>query len=253
MPSILNQRDARAVMQLPFCYVCGISFIHGACKNRDHIPPESAFRSEDRSNFPLLLPTHIECNHIFNLEDELLGQLIALSHSPQPQEKISGLKIEGWLDQDGNPYAFLRNVDLHQIIKRWISAFHAALYQEPLPPTTRFSIQTPLPPAIFVSNSIQTEPDLEQFLIFERKLGVNHDLGLTDRIVANNNQLQYTCSWQRADHGQWLTFFKVDLYAWSNLGDAKNFFVRNCVGAYGIPGDIPALATRGTAVYVGNT
>jgi len=246
MPSILDQRAARAVMKLPFCYVCGREFASGESTNRDHIPPQSAFPPEDRKNFPLLLPTHTGCNHIFNLEDELLCQLVALAHSREEQDTPKRLEIDAGFDREGRTYTLLTNVNLHEIIRRWVRAFHASLYQETISAVARFSIQTPLPSGSIVGNAVQVDPPRPQFKLFAERIALNSQLGLTDQIVTNNGRMRYLCTWQRANNGQWFAMFRIDLYAWNSFGDRTNFDPRECVGSYIIPNHYPVLATLGT-------
>lgn len=250
MPSILDQRDARAVMKLPFCYICGREFALGEDRNRDHIPPQAAFLPEDRDNFPLLLPTHSGCNHIFNLEDELLCQLVELAHSQEEQESPARLKVDAGFDLEGRTFALLTNVNLHEIIRRWVRAFHASLYQEPISAAARFSVQTPLPSGSIVGKAVQVDPQRPQFKLFSERIALNTELGLTDQIVTNNGRMRYVCTWQRADNGQWFAMFRIDLYTWNSLGDSTNFVPRECVGSYIIPNHFPALATPGTDLYL---
>jgi hypothetical protein len=247
MPQIVSQRDARAVKKLPFCYLCGNAFQGRDDVTDDHIPPQAAFLQEDREDFPLVLPAHKGCNHVFNLEDEVFGQLIGLGHETEQQQ--DRLTIYGGSDKAGHTFALLENFDLRGAIQRWVMAFHAALYQEPLPPLTRFSTQTPIPAGTVVDGVVIPDTDMPQFLDYAEQIEINAQLGLVDCIRANNGSLTYQCCWQRSDGGPWLAFYKLDVYAWSQLGDIKNFRLRPCVGAYATPNHIPALATRGTELW----
>ncbi len=247
MPQIVSQRDARAVKKLPFCYVCGNAFENLEAVTDDHVPPQTAFLPEDRENFPLILPTHKGCNHTFSTEDEVFGQLIGLGHEIEKGQ--DRLKIYDGSDTVGNTFALLGDLDLHGAIQRWVMAFHAALYQEPLPPLTKFSTQTPFPSGTSVNGMVIPDPDKPQFRDYAEQVEINAQLGLVDRISANNGNLHYQCCWQQSDDGPWLAFYKLDIYAWSKLGDSKNFGSRPCVGAYATPGHLPALATRGTELW----
>lgn len=247
MPKIQTQRDARAVQKLPFCYVCATSFAPGTAKNVDHIPPEAAFLAEDRENFPLTLPTHSDCNHVFNLEDETLGQLIGLRHTRGAG--ANRLEIRRAIDATGDSYTFLKNINLRAMIRRWVTAFHAALYQEPLSPNVLFTIQTPMPSANLVDTYAVHEAQRQQFVMIAEHIAMNDRLGLIDAIISNNSKMKYTCYWQKTDNGQWLAFFRLDLYDWSQLGDIRHFQERPCVGSYGAPSYLPALATQGTELW----
>ena len=247
MPKILNQRDARAIKKLPFCYVCGNAFAGRENATDDHVPPQAAFLPDDRENFPLTLPTHRGCNHTFHLEDELLGQLVSLANGKDAS--INRLKLSSGSDGAGRLFSLLENVDLHGAIRRWVAAFHAALYQEPLPPLTRFSTQSPLPSGRVVGGVVIPDTPVPQFVDYARQVDANEALGSVDCIRSNNGKLNYRCCWQRSDGGPWIALYRLDLYEWSSLGDIDNFSPRPCVGAYAPPGGIPPLATRGTELW----
>ena len=247
MPQIVSQRDARVVKKLPFCYVCGNTFVGSEEVTDDHVPPRAAFLPEDRENFPLVLRAHKGCNHAFHLEDEVFGQLLGIGHTVD--QTHSRLRVSGGSVRAGNAFAVLENLDLHGVIRRWIAAFHAALYQEPIPPLTRFSTQTPLPSGRFLSGELIPDPDMPQFLDYTKQIEVNERLGLIDCIRANNGKLNYRCCWQRSDMGPWFALYRLDLYDWSKPGDTENFRLRPCIGAYASPGHIPSLATRGTELW----
>jgi hypothetical protein len=145
MRSITSPRDARRVRDLPFCYSCGQHFAAHDVINHDHIPPQSIFAKEDR-NFPLKLAAHEKCHAPQNLDDEVMGQLVSLIHGKTSSPLGDQLKIELYQRTDTLAYmaAFSRR-NLEFLMRRWLKAFHAALYGEPLLEGAKFAIQTPFP------------------------------------------------------------------------------------------------------------
>ncbi len=185
MVSLTTQKEAREVRNLPFCYLCGNAFEDGVSINHDHVPPESIFDRADR-NFPLKLVIHEEqCHRPMNLDDEVLGQLVALIHGKQPSEKNDKLKIDIYqrLDSGSIMAAFIqRNLEL--LLRRWLSGFHAALYREPLDSNTRFAIQTPFPSGTIKDCKFVEDPIRDQHYKFVECIKRNRAANNLDHIVA---------------------------------------------------------------------
>ena len=247
MPSLTTQRQARAVKKLPFCYVCTREFSQGEEKTDDHVPPRACFAEADR-DFPLQLPTHEPCNTNRNLTDETIAQLVSLIHTGQRGPGVDRLKISILPSNAPDaPLGVLTNVNVHAEIKRWIRAFHAALYQQPLSHLARFAIQAPFPTAELKTSGPVFGPPRPQDFKFVETIKVNRVSKTLDRIVCCNGKLTYECVWDQANNGQWICVFALDLYDWKNLGDGRNFEQRGCVGSYFTPSQpAPVLATRGT-------
>jgi len=75
----------------------------------------------------LKLRAHKACNHGHHLNDEKIGQMIALRRreAPRPENrKLHALRT--------NAGAAIINLDVDATVWRWITGFHAALYREPL-------------------------------------------------------------------------------------------------------------------------
>ena len=249
MAQLVTQRDMRALKKLPFCYACGKRFTTLNPATDDHIPPKACFAENDR-DFPLQLPTHEKCNSGRSLTDETIGQVIGLKHGEITDPKNQKIRFSFFGDSSNNPsFAAVTNVDVIGEIRRWVGAFHAALYQEPLPAGTQFAIETPFPRARITPNGPAIEPIKAQHLKFVEIIKLNRSVGNLDFIRSNNNKLKYQCIWDQADNGAWLCIFALDLYAWKELGDVNNFQGRGCAGSYVLPnGEIPPLATKGTKI-----
>lgn len=247
MVQLVTQRHMRALKKLPFCYACGMQFTTSDPPTDDHIPPRACFAEGDRG-FPLQLPAHQRCNSGRNLTDETIGQVLALKHGELPEPKDYKLKFSFFGDNPTDPaFGAITNVDIRGEVRRWICAFHAALYQEPLHPGTRFAIETPFPAARLTSKGPEIEPLKPQHLKFVETIKLNRNAANLDLILSNSEKLRYECVWDQADNGLWLCIFALDLYAWKDLGDVNNFQGRGCAGFYIMPtGKAPVLATTGT-------
>lgn len=243
MPALIYPRDFQQVRFLPFCYLCGSAFTsldEGNCDG-DHVPAKTIFAKSDR--FPLVLKTHRGCNGPFSLHDERMGQLIGLKRGYLPSDPDRRhLRIV--TTSDGKLGAVV-NVNVHGAIWRWIRAFHAALYREPLPISSRAAFEVPFPSAKLKAGPLAVEPIKPQHRMFVEVIKLNRLKKNLDRIVNNNGKMKYECVWVQTDNsGPWICIFALDIYAWKDLGSPQ-FGQRGCAGFYQLPdGNAPALSTR---------
>jgi hypothetical protein len=221
LPTITSHKQFQEVGKLTFCYVCTSPFVIGVAADRDHIPPQACFAKADR-NVPLVLRTHVKCNHDHNANDELVGQLISLKHGHSPAARARRLNFEVVPSpHNGDFLAGFDNLDFGNVIRRWVRGFHAALYREPLSASCRFDVS----------------------LRFVEAIKINRVARNLDQIVSNNGKLQYDCVWaQSDDSGPWLCIFALNIYDWKDLGDSKHFPARGCVGSYVLPSGKPPLS-----------
>jgi hypothetical protein len=241
MVSLLNQTDFRAVQNLPFCYLCGKDFADHDFTDKDHVPPESALAKRDRE--PLLLKTHVACNHRHSATDEKIGQLIALIHGKvpsNPQNRRLQVAHSGRIGM-----GVVTNLNVDEAIWRWISGFHAALYGEPL---SKFegSLVHPFPRADLANGRYVIVPLREQHLLFVETIKRNRIKNSLDRIRANKGKLTYECVWGQSDNkGPWLCIFALNIYNWKDLGKMPFNPARGCAGCYVMQsGSVPATATQ---------
>jgi len=249
MREVTTQTDARKVRKLSFCYLCGVEFNSCDVVNRDHVPPSTIFREEDR-DFPLKLPTHQErCHSPLNHEDEVIGQLINLLHGIQPDPSNDKLRIQRLKDREtGKDMAAYSGKNLELLVFRWIKAFHAALYKQPLIGNKGW-VKTPFP-SVKMSAGVLVEEELgqnyEQIVDAIRRNRATNSL---DRIRSNNGHLRYECVWAAQTDGQWYCMFALDIYDWIELGDINNFNPQGCVGLYKLDtGLMPMNASKTTSL-----
>jgi hypothetical protein len=249
--AIVNHRNLQDLQKLAFCYSCGKPFAEGDVITRDHVPPTACFAVGDRLR-PLILPAHDECNASYKVGDERIGQVISLRHGRITARKNRRLTFRHFQTPDRQQHIAVDNVNILGAIERWIRAFHAALYREPLSPETRFGIETPFAVAVpNASGGVGVDSGrIQQHRLFVETIKHNRALGVIDQIVANNGKLRYECVWQQASNNRnWLCIFGFDIYNWADLGRTALAPQKGCVGFYQyLLSDAPAIATRATIV-----
>jgi hypothetical protein len=245
MVSVSTVEDCRAVQRLPFCYLCGTAFLPGDKPTRDHLPPQTVFAAQDRKIGPVLwLPAHPLCNETQGTNDQKIGQLIGLRRYEVPASRRDRqLKVEVFPRQ---VLAAITNVDIDQVVWRWVRGFHAALYRAHLPVTVIRALTTPFPRAQRESSGPRIEPMKEpQHRIIVKTIKTNKVKKNLDIIHTHNEKLRYECVWCQSDQGEWMCFFGLDIYDWQDLGDAGIQPRRGCAGFYRLPGGIcPNSATK---------
>ena len=196
--------------------------------------------------------THLTCNFRQKDTDEKIGQVIALKRRRIPARKDRRLAIKFFASPTGGaPMAAVFNLDITGAIRRWISAFHAALYREPIPLRTRITIQSPFQKARLVGDFPEFEALPAQHAIFVQTIKTNRVIERLDGIRTNNGKMIYECVWNQTDDGAWICVFALDIYKWKDLGDIHSLSPRGCAGAYILPSaDFPPNATRGTTIHV---
>jgi hypothetical protein len=246
---ILNtQSKLRTVSNLDFCYLCGRTFNQGDITNRDHIPPASLFEKSDR-NVPLILRAHRHCNASQGPIDERMVQLLGLKlgRVPRPENQRLNIKL-GLIGKDGPQLGTVEDLDIRSAVRRWVRAFHAALYKSPLPLDAEFAIQTPFPSGKLESGKIIVDELRQQHFLFVSVIKRNRAARNIDAIYCNNDRLRYECVWDLSDDGKyWICIFALDLYSWIDLGDIHNFAPRGCAGMYrSVSAPLPKNATKAT-------
>lgn len=231
MIELMYQKHFQPLQKLPFCYLCAREFCVGDKINRDHIPPEAIFAKRDRD--PLQLPTHYACNHTHHLNDEKVGQLIAMRRGHVPSEKNRKLRFRVFPDIG---MAAFENLDIEGAVFRWVMGFHAALYQKPMPREAHATIFTPFVKAESWGGgrpvSVPTIPEYHRIL---ESVITHRGKNTIDRVTCNNGQLRYECVWSQADTGEWWCSFLLDICDWKDLGRTPQLGARDCVGMYVFP------------------
>jgi hypothetical protein len=209
------------------------------------VPPGACFNKTDK-NFPLILPTHVLCNHAEKENDEKIGQLIALKFGQLPDRRSARLLATLMGSSVG-----ITNLDVKGAVWRWIRGFHAALYEQPLLVSQPVTIRTPLPSSRQTPEGWIPEEILPQHLKFVEAIKANRASNNLDRIHCNNGKLLYECVWDQASTGDWLCVFALNIYDWKDLGDVHRFPARGCAGCYVLPSySLPANASRARKVAI---
>jgi hypothetical protein len=163
-----------------------------------------------------------------------------------PAEGKGRLKFRLFRDPgSGEISGAVANVEVREAIERWVRAFHAALYREPLDPATRFGIETPFAVAVPTPNGIVRDTGRPQHRIFVQTIKENRAANNVDFLATNNGKLRYESVWSPTTQGIWVAVFALDIYDWKDLGRLSTGAAKGCVGFYQTPtGAPPVKASR---------
>jgi hypothetical protein len=227
----------------------------GEERTRDHLPAEAAFAADDRQVGPVLwLPAHRNCNGSQSADDQKLGQLIALRRFEVPTSRRDlQLKFEVSAQQG---LGALANLNLDQMVWRWVRGFHSALYREYLAPTKMRALTLPLARAKRQGIVLELDPmKTPQHRVIVETIKINRLKQNLDIIHTHDNKLRYECVWCQSDQGVWMCFFALDLYDWRDLGDAGVEPSRGCAGCYAVPNaqaPLSASEALGSTIVIPN-
>src|SRR5262249_36026433 len=178
-------------------------------RDRDHVPARKVFHIRDRTPC-LWLPTHKKCNEGHSAVDQKIGQLVGLRRLEVPPLRDRQLIFK--LITPG--FGAILNLDIEAVVWRWVCAFHAALYREPLPVVEmKHTLVTPFPRAKSMTPVPRADPILPQHRAFVHTIKAQRALRNLDRIISNNGKLIYECVWTQFDRRDtWFCIFALDLY-----------------------------------------
>lgn len=210
--------------------------------NRDHCPPKGLFAKLDRINFPVILPTHHSCNHLWQDKDHLVGILADALHTRQKSQDTSITKrLEAYLIPfNGIEAPAVSNVPLAEMGFRIVRGMHALLYKAYLPHLPSRNIHVPLPTANAQTGEI--EQPLDQAFVFSESVRRALLTNTADQVMAYNRQFRYACIWDRMENGDPLCIFAFDIYRFHYLSPAINNFPKCFVGSY-VPDLVPSNAS----------
>lgn len=249
MVQIVNQKQAREVQKLSFCYLCGAPLGDLKSYDKDHLPPQGIFLRDDR-NFPIILPVHMKCNDEWETSDERVKLLIDVLHGKNITMHSKKYKVAIAVTETGRKIPLISNVPLRAMIGRIIRGFHAALYGEFLPLDIKNKILTPIPEGRIIDGKVILGKVLPQFRPIAGILRASVLAKATDAIVSNNGKLRYECAWPQLDDGRRFCIFGLDIYNWKSLGNEVSDEDYACIGSYFLDGHMPAKATVATRIQV---
>lgn len=249
MPSLIGQKSLQIVnRKLPFCYVCGQVLTDSDQPNRDHVPPSACIAQRDKVQSPLILPTHQACNASFKVADERAGQFLSILHGKVPKPENRRLEYKQFsnpsIARRGHQLEAVTNVDMYGVVARWVSAFHVALYMQPLPSNTRFAIELPFVVVSPVDNGhIIDNGRPRQRTLCQETIARNRLTRTIDRLAAWNGNLKYECVWVLTPLHAYCVFW-LDFYNWSRLARLAGKSPMDCVGFYELSlNELPVQAT----------
>jgi hypothetical protein len=218
------------------------------CHKHRHYTESNGPSSQER--LPMRITERVSACHVCAWL--ALVRRASLRHGRITARKNRRLSFRHFQTPDRQQHVAVDNVNILGAIERWIRAFHAALYREPLSPETRFGIETPFAVAVPNPNGgVGVDSGrMRQHRQFVETIKHNRALGVIDQIVANNGKLKYECVWEQASNTRnWLCIFGLDIYNWADLGRTALAPKKGCVGFYQyLLSDAPATATKATIV-----
>ena len=247
MVGIIKQKQARQVQSRDFCYLCGQNIEGYGPTDKDHVPPRGMFKKEDR-DYPIILPVHEKCNDAWQTVDDKVKLLIDILHGKDITRYSGKYRAEIAEDKDGTLYPLIGDMPLIPMIGRIVRGFHAALYNEYLPPNTENKILSPVPKAEIIDGKVSVKRVLPQFYICSEILKRSIEANATDKIYSNNSKMRYECTWPQLDNGRRYCVFALDIYNWANLGNDVTAEEHACIGMYFLNGHMPKNATAATKI-----
>ena len=142
----------------------------------------------------------------------MIGTLVGVLHKTPPPDGAVKLDLQAGVLPDGSHVVAVRDLDVREIIRRWVRGFHAALYREFLPATADFMTNTPLPEGEQTSRGVEFQPVPEAIPEFVKEIKKNRATGTLDRVATRNGKCTYECVWSQADRGQWLCIYALDVH-----------------------------------------
>jgi hypothetical protein len=169
-------------------------------------------------------------------------------HGTYPTPKNNRLKFCVSPTDDGDvPFLGFVGTNLHNVIGRWMRAFHSALYRQFLPIATKNYLHTPFPSgSIDEDKNVTIEGILNQQPLFVETIKKNRVAKSVDQIECCNGQCVYECVWVTTDDGQDMCTFALNVYDWKCLADSTRFPPRGCVGMYMPQSGRPINGTEST-------
>jgi hypothetical protein len=147
------------------------------------VPPRGCFAQQDRTHNPVILPTRQACKNGYKLTDQSVGQFLSLLNGKRPKPDARGVR---YAVSSVPGVAVNKNVNPYGAVERWVRAFHGALYSQPIPAKTKFTIELPLD---VLSADDETGPESvdrgrpEQRALCKKTLAVARTTGTIDRVV----------------------------------------------------------------------
>jgi hypothetical protein len=233
MPHLLTQAQFQRWPKPPFCYLCGGSLEDGSSLNDDHCPPQGMFAPADRSNYPLKVEVHANCNHAWHSADETLAIFYDVLHgskkasNPALRGKLKFLDVEN----EQGTYQGIANFPLRPLTTRIIRCAHALLYGEFLPGSTPHHVHYPIP-EVDRGNGNRPAPHLPQTYQFANELCTAQRTSTYDSIRAYNGAFRYVCTWSRSDDGVPMCLFAFDIYRLAHFGVRIDGYPLAVIGFY---------------------
>lgn len=174
---------------------------------------------------------HEARNGAWSVRDERAGQLVSTMIGRYPASKRTRIDVTRFTNAaDGRSFFGVLNFGLEEDVRRIVRAFHAALYDEYLPPQG-ISVSLPFATGHAPTGVPEIEPPPPWHRAAVIDLLRSKHVDRLDQVVCDGNECEYACTWMPPTRGQWRCVFGLRLHRWGNLGEPA-FAQRGCVGFY---------------------
>jgi len=235
MPRITTQKEFARSKQLGFCYLCGEQLDNGYPTDDDHCPPKSIFNAKDRSNYPIILKVHKQCNHAWHLIDDMLSVIFdPLSGQGKIAEEKHRNKMEKRkvsVNLDGQKLDGYTNLPFRTFARRVVKCMHALLYKEWFPKGIQDQIMYPFAEANQQGKLISAEVS-EISRSMSRRIASSVKADTFDCIIAYNNKFKYVCCWSTYDSGKPICLYAFDILNMSQMACPTAGLPRAVIGHY---------------------
>jgi hypothetical protein len=238
MPRITTQREFAESKQPSFCYLCGEPLDNGDPTNEDHCPPKSIFGISDRSDYPIVLKVHEDCNHQWCLSDDMLvlffdplsgqGKVGKERHRSRMEKRKVSVGFEGRVI-DG-----YTNLPLRPFAARVVRCMHAVLYKEWLPPgVAEGHIMFPFAEANRQGELVSAQQS-KVSLAMARTIASSVKADTFDYVIAYNRKFKYVCCWSSDECGMPICLWAFDILNMSQMAEPFPGLPKAVIGHYAV-------------------
>jgi hypothetical protein len=235
MPRITTQKEFAQHKQLGFCYLCGEPLDNGYLLDDDHCPPKSIFNVTDRSDYPIKLKVHKQCNHAWHSGDDLLSLFFdPLSEQGKAANEKHRNRMEKHkvsVDLQDHTLVGYTNLPLRPFAARVVRCMHALLYKESFPEGVQGHIMYPFGEANQRGQLISTEMSAIS-LSMSRRIASSLKAATFDCVIAYNGKFKYVCCWSIYDSGKPICLYAFDVLNMAQMAYPMAGLPKTVVGHY---------------------
>jgi len=237
MPRITTQREFAEGKQPSFCYLCGKPLDNGYPTNEDHCPPKSIFRVNDRSDYPIILKVHEDCNQEWCPADDMLSLFFdPLSGQGKAEKKKHRRRMEKRkvsVDLGGHAIDGYTDLPLRPFAARVVRCMRAILYKEWLPRGVEGHIMFPFAEANRQGEFVSAQQS-KMSLAMARTIANSVKADTFDCVIAYNGKFKYVCCWSSYDSGMPICLWAFDILDMWQMAEPSPGLPKAVIGHYAV-------------------